>query len=280
MRRIYLSIILVGMAIPLAYAQSQPLAGGEDQKFQGFNLQGYSDNGEKSWDVNGDTADIKGSEIKLSNVNANSYGNEKVNVTAQNGTINQTSGEMRLEKDVVMTSEKGTQLMTDSLDWNRQTDLVKTKDDVLITDDEKGMTVTGTGMEAHPGLKSAKIEEDVTVRVNTEPKDKDPKFVTITSDGPMTLDQAKSMAVFEDNVVAIQTDRTLKADRMEIYFDSEKNAIKEMICIGNVEIVQGENQTFADRATYKAAEQRLILSGRPKLIMQTENKNGLAAFGN
>ena len=63
-----------------------------DQQFQGFNLQGYTDTGDKSWDVKGDTADINGSEIILSNVNANTYGDQKMNVTAQAGTIDQVNG--------------------------------------------------------------------------------------------------------------------------------------------------------------------------------------------
>ena len=158
---------------------------------------------------------------------------------------------------------------------------MKTNDDVLITDDEKGLTVTGTGMEAHPGLQNAQLKEDVTVRVNTAAAKEDPSYVTITSDGPMTLDQAQSMAVFEKNVVAFQGGKTLKADRMEVYFDNAKSTIKEMICLGNVEIVQGENQTFADKAVYNATNQKLTLSGRPKLIMNTQQgKDGASAFGN
>ena len=249
------------------------------QNFQGFNLQGYGEGGQKTWDVNGDTANIDGSKVNLSNVNANSYGEQKVNVTAQTGMINQTTGEMNLNKDVVITSESGAQIMTDSLNWDRNKDLVSTKDNVIITD--KDLTVTGKGLEAKPGLKNAKIQEDVAVTVNTNPKVPSASSkVTITSDGPMLMDQTKSMAVFEDNVVAIQGDRTLKADRMEIYFDSEKNTLSEIICTGDVEVIQGENQTFAQKAVYKASEQRLILSGRPKLIMETEGENGFSAFGN
>ena len=67
--------------------------GGEDgeQKFEGFNLEGYTETGEKSWDVNGATADILGSEVKLSDVDANSYGEHAMNVTADIGVIDQTS---------------------------------------------------------------------------------------------------------------------------------------------------------------------------------------------
>src|SRR3989338_2643445 len=123
-------------------------AGEPGQQFEGLNLKGYTQDGKKSWTVNGDNADILGDKIKISNVAGESYGDEKVNLTAGIGTIDQASGIIHLEKDVVITSERGTQMTTDSLDWSRNEDLVRTKDDVLITD--KDMTMTGKGMEAHP----------------------------------------------------------------------------------------------------------------------------------
>ena len=253
-------------------------AGEPGQQFEGFNLQGYTRDGKKSWTVNGDNADILGDKIKISNVAGESYGDEKVNLTAETGTIDQASGIIHLEKDVVITSERGTRMTTDSLDWNRNEDLVKTNDDVLITD--KDMTMTGTGMEAHPAMKTAQIDQDVTVTMDTQPDPEVTSQITITSDGPMVIDQTKSYAVFQDNVVAVQADQTLKADRMEIFFDETKRQIKEMICSGHVVIIRGANQSFADKAVYNGEEKRLTLSGRPKLILVTEGDNAITALGN
>ena len=253
-------------------------AGEPGQQFEGFNLQGYTQDGKKSWTVNGDNADILGDKIKISNVAGESYGDEKVNLTAGIGTIDQASGIIHLEKDVVITSERGTQMTTDSLDWSRNEDLVRTKDDVLITD--KDMTMTGKGMEAHPAMKTAQIEKDVTVTMDTEPNPEATSKVTITSEGPMVLDQTRSYAVFHDNVVAVQADQTLKADRMEIFFDEAKKQIREMICTGHVVIIRGANQSFADKAVYSGTERKLTLSGRPKLILVTEGENAITALGN
>ncbi|MBF0532320.1 MAG: LPS export ABC transporter periplasmic protein LptC [Candidatus Omnitrophica bacterium] len=275
--------IIVGFLIlffsAASFAAEQPLQ--PEQKFQGFNLQGYKEDGEKSWDVNGDTADVRGSKVKLSNVDANAYGDQKMNVKAQTGTLDQANGNMRLEKDVTVTSDQGTQLTTDSLDWNRTADIVTTDADVMITD--KRMTATGKGMQAHPSLKNAKIEKDVTVMVNTGQENApltDATKLVITSDGPMVIDQAKSVAIFRQNVLATQVGRTLKADIMEVYFDQNMKGVKQMICYGNVVIEQGENRTYADKATYDGIAQRLTLSGRPKLILMTEGNNGIASVGN
>ncbi len=255
----------------------------DTQRFQGFNLQGYTEEGEKSWDVKGDTADIKGTAIQINNVVANSFGDQKMNLTAESGTIDQATGNMHLENDVVITSEEGSQLMTDSLDWQKNDDLVTTDDDVYISD--RRFTATGRGMEAHPNLKDAIIEEEVTVTIDMELDEEESEFqesqkVMITCDGPMVIDQAKSMATFEDNVVAVQDGQTLKADRMEIHFNTDMNDISEMICIGNVVIVKGENETYAQKATYNAKTQKLVLSGRPKLIMLTEGDNAITSLGN
>lgn len=250
-----------------------------DQKFQGFNLQGYTDEGEKSWDVEGDTADILGTEIKLKNVVANSYGERPMNVTADTGTVDQTTGKMVLEDDVVITSDDGSKLMTDFVEWDKEKDLVSSEEEVYIKNES--FSATGTGMRAQPGLKSAQLNKDVTVRMDTaEPETKTPKLLTVTSDGPMVLDQLLLKARFEINVVAEQDDQILKADVMEIYFKEGMKDIKEMICVGNVEIIQGENKTYAEKATYNAEDQKLTLSGRPKLILETGGESGITPLGN
>jgi len=250
-----------------------------EQKIQGFDLQGYSNEGEKSWDIQGSSADILGDDVKITNVDAHSYGKQKMNVTAETGLINQVSGHMHLERDVVVTSETGSQLMTDSLDWDKEEDLVTTEDDVYIEDER--FTATGTGMESQVGLKKAKILKDVTVNIDTKPEDvKENKKIVITSDGPMIVDQIKSKATFQQNVVAIQGDQILKSDLMEVYFQEGMKGINEMVCIGNVEITQGENKSYAEKAVYNALEQKLKLSGRPKLILLTEGDNAITTFGN
>ncbi|OGX07731.1 MAG: LPS export ABC transporter periplasmic protein LptC, partial [Omnitrophica WOR_2 bacterium GWA2_47_8] len=250
---------------------------GGAQQFEGFNLQGFTDRGEKAWDVNGDTADVSGNVIRISNVVANSYEDEKVNLTAKVGMINKDSGNIHLEDDVVITSQIGAILTTDSLDWERNNDLVKTPDPVKITHEK--MVTTGTGMVAHPNLKTAQLNEDVTVNMEDDSEPSAPKKVVITCDGPLELDQAKNIAIFNEHVVAIQDGgRELHADMVELYFDPQTKKIQRMICIGNVVVVQGENKSYSDKAVYSGADQKITLSGRPKLIMVTQDKGGLDAF--
>lgn len=263
--------IFVMMSIIPSYADDSP------QQFEGFNLSGYTNEGQKSWDVKGDTAVFMGSMIAMTNIVAHGYGEQKMNLTAKTGTVDQASGNMHLEKDVVITSDNGAKMTTNSLDWQREKDLVTTNDQVVLVHDK--ITAVGTGALAHPNLKTAQMNEDVTVKVKTDSPNPGEETVTITCDGPMEVDQAKQQAVFNKNVVAIQPGRQLKADRMELYFDDKTKQIKELICLGHVTITMGGNTTYSEKAVYRAKDQKLVLSGQPKLILVTEKGGGLAAFG-
>lgn len=274
MKKVFLVFLFSFMMVLGIYADDSL------QQFEGFNLVGYTDDGEKAWDLNSETADVDGAIIKLTNMEANAYEQERLNLTAQEGFIDKISGHIHLERDVVITSEEGDQLITDSLDWERDNDLVKTEDQVVLT--RGSMQATGLGMKAHPGLKNAELKEDVTVRVNIEPEKPKGQFVTITCDGPMEVDQNKQMAVFHNNVVAVQEveGRELKADKMEVFFDMESNQIKKLICTGNVSVIQGENKSYSDKMVYTAENQQLTLSGRPKLVFYTEEGEDSGPFGN
>jgi LPS export ABC transporter protein LptC/lipopolysaccharide transport protein LptA len=272
MRPLALVLGFLFMSRFLAFAEEQT------QQFEGFALDGYTNNGEKSWDIKGDTAQILGNNISLTNIDANSYGKEQVNLKAERGTLDNASGSMHLKNDVVITTETGAQLKTDELDWQRQKDLVTTDKKVTLTRDE--VIAEALGAIAHPNLQTAQMNEDVTVKLTPEPGKPGSQQVTITCDGPLEVDQLKQVAVFNNNVVAIQEDREVRADRMELYFDMATSQIKEMVCIGNVSIKQAGNTTYSERATYRAGEQRMTLSGRPKLILNLQGGDQFAPLGN
>jgi len=136
------------------------------QQLQGFNLNGYNNTGQKAWDVNGAKADISDTNIQITNVDANFYGKDKTNLTSDHGTIDKTNGNVHLQDNVVVTGDRGTKMTTDTLNWNRDKDLVTTQDPVKIVD-QQGV-VTGQGLTAHPNLKKAQIDRDVKAVVKTD----------------------------------------------------------------------------------------------------------------
>ncbi|NTV29365.1 MAG: LPS export ABC transporter periplasmic protein LptC [Candidatus Omnitrophica bacterium] len=279
-RLVFLLLVLFigGVNVHAAEEVAKPLIlvgsdGNIPQQMEGFNLSGYSDSGAKSWDIKGDKANIKGNQVEVTNVNANNYDNEDTNLKAKKGNIDKSTGDVHLQEDVVITTENGAQMKTDTLDWNRTANVVKTAD--VVTLEDETMKIKGQGMEAHPALKTAKLESAVTADIQAESKDaKKDNRIQITSDGPMEIDQAKQTAVFHDNVVAVESgsDRGLKSDRMEVLFDPKTKKIKEIYCTGHVEVRQGNNVTYSDSLVYKADEQRMVLTGKPKLILDTGDK--------
>lgn len=245
-----------------------------EQEFEGFNLNGYTEGGAKAWEINGDKAKISDEHVDITNVNANAFGEQNVNLKSKTGSINKASGNVHLEKDVVITSDQGAQMTTDTLDWKRSENVVSTQDPVEIKDD--AITITGKGMTAHPDLKNASIHEDVKADVNSTSAAGASQNISITSDGPMEMDQLKQIVIFNENVVAteVTTGRQLKADKMEVYFDQAAKSIKKLVCIGNVSVHQGENVSYSDRLVYDAATQKMTLSGKPKLVFDLNGQGG------
>jgi LPS export ABC transporter protein LptC len=249
------------------------------QQLQGFNLNGYNNTGQKAWDVNGAKADISDTNIQITNVDANFYGKDKTNLTSDHGTIDKTNGNVHLQDNVVVTGDRGTKMTTDTLNWNRDKDLVTTQDPVKIVD-QQGV-VTGQGLTAHPNLKKAQIDRDVKAVVKTNPQQPaNSQIITITSDGPMQMDQVKMYAVFNVHVVAIDQDtgRELHADKMEIWFDQATKHIKKAICTGHVKAIQGPNVSYSDQMIYMGDTQILTMIGRPKIVFDTGSTKGNGMF--
>jgi LPS export ABC transporter protein LptC/lipopolysaccharide transport protein LptA len=252
------------------FSFSIALAQEDAQQLEGFNLVGYGDGGKKTWDLKGTTATIADTEINISNVDANSYGQENMNVTAKQGRIDKKNGDMRLEKDVVITTQTGTKMLTDTLHWQKKDDLVTTNDNVTIL--RENMKAVGKGMIAQPSQDKAQLNKDVVVEYTPATDGSAKEEVTIACDGPMEVDYKGQTAVFRDHVVAIQGDRKLMADRMDIVFDGATKKAKQMICTGNVVIEQGQNTSFSDKAIYEAGQQKIKLYGRPRLLLYMDNK--------
>lgn len=296
-------VVLFSIFILFIYAAAVAKDEGDsDQQISEFSLSGYAEKGAKSWDLAGKTADIFTDVVKLQSVIGNLYGKqEDIKLTADSGDFNKADGKVHLEKNVVITTTTGTKLTTDSLDWDRRGKVVTTKDYVNIQ--KQNMVASGKGAVGEMGLKQVSLQKDVQVDILPELKEgspSDPKDKTvITCDGPLEIDYDKHIAVFKDNVKVQRPDSTIYSDRMDIYFiPSSKeasspeesaqantspglmgNKIDKIFAKGNVKVLKGENITYSDTATYTAADKKIVLTGRPKLIIYSTEELG-ASFGN
>ncbi|MBF0571531.1 MAG: LPS export ABC transporter periplasmic protein LptC [Candidatus Omnitrophica bacterium] len=278
--KIFLCLVILAFYSIVSHADESTQSAAASQQLQGFNLNGYTNSGEKAWDINGAKADISESNIQITNVDANFYGKEQANLTADHGTIDKTNGNVNLKDNVVVTSvDRGTKMTTDTLNYNRNKDLVSTQDPVKIVD-EQGV-VTGQGMVAHPNLKKAQVNKHVKAVVNTNSQsDPDNQIITITSDGPMQMNQATMYAVFNTHVIAVEasTGRELHSDKMEIWFNQATKHIKKALCTGHVKAIQGPNVSYSDQMVYDGDTQILTMTGRPKIVFDAGSAKGKGMF--
>lgn len=267
-----------------------------DQQIGDFSLSGYADKGKKSWDISGKTADIFDNVVKLKGVVGNLYGEkEDIKLTADKGDFDKTQGKVHLEENVVITTTGGAKLTTDSMDWDRKNQLVSTKDAVNIT--RENMITIAQGAMGEPNLSKITLEKDVKVDILPDPKEitGDTNKIIITCDGPLEIDYAKNIATFKNKVKVDTRDNLIYSDVMDVYFSqSDKGTaqagkdeaavmmgakIERIVARGNVKIVKGQNVSYSEEAVYSALDKKIVLTGRPKLIIySTEDLS--ASLGN
>ncbi|MDD5247171.1 MAG: LPS export ABC transporter periplasmic protein LptC [Candidatus Omnitrophica bacterium] len=265
-----------------------------DQQIGDFSLAGYGERGKKTWDLSGKTADIFDNVVKLKDLSGNLYGEkENVKLTAKEGDFDRANGKIHVEKDVVITTSGGAKLTTDSLDWDRVNSVVSTQDVVNIH--RQNMFTRAKGARGETGLSKMNLEEEVLLEIQpqSKPGEKAANKIIITCDGPLEIDYAKNVAVFNNNVKVDRQDSQIYSDIMEVYFDSSgtdeaqgsdtsdeamlsNTKIDRIIAKGNVKTVRGENITYSQEAIYSGKDNKVILSGRPKLLIySTQDFQGL-----
>lgn len=259
-----------------------------DQQINDFSLAGYDEEGQRTWDLSGRSADIFEQIIKLKDLVGNMYGKkEDMRLTAEKGNFDKTNGKIHVEKNVVITTSQGAKLTTESLDWDRANQLITSGD--LVNINKENMFTTGRGILGRPNLNQMTLEKDVTVEIRpqTQPdQDKlntagDEKKIVITCDGPMEIDYAQNIATFKNNVEVDREDSWIYSDTLQIYFNTNKDnsssssnspmlmgaSIDKIIAKGNVKTVRGENITYSQETIYTSEDKKLTFLGRSRLII-------------
>jgi LPS export ABC transporter protein LptC len=262
----------------------------EKQQMSDFSLSGFGDRGNKSWDIAGKSADIGTEIIKLNDIVSNSYGDqETVRLTADNGNFNRREGNIHLQDRVVVTTSSGARMTTDSLDWDRKRQIVQTDSAVQVQ--KSNMVITGLGAKGFPDLNKLNLDKDVKVRMDetsgSEASKNGMQKIVITCDGALQVDYKKNIATFNDNVRVVTADGMITSDQMELYFKTQSanvadgaavrpaldditaagSKIERILARGNVTITRGANVSHSDEAAYSALENKITLSGRPKLVI-------------
>ena len=246
------------LALNTAVMPQEELPTGEKVKV--FSISGFSDSGIKAWEMHGKSADIFSETINLFDIYADSYGdNVKVNLKADNGVFDRKTNNIELKDNVRIVTDEGTALDTETLNWDAKEGIVYTDTRVFIK--RKEMDIVGTGALSRHSLKLAQLDSDINVDL------KDPPAV-ITCDGPLEIDYEKNIAYFNNNVKVVDKETSINTDKATAYFEPKKRSLKMVFCQGNVSIKRGEDVTYAEQLTYLPGEGRVMLEGRPKIIIR------------
>lgn len=280
--------VMVAVAVTVLCAHTGAAQTPADQQMNDFSLAGYGDKGEKSWDLAGKTADIFDETVKLGDVVGNLYGEDTdIQLTADRGDFHRANGTVALQDNVTITTSTGAQLKTESLNWDRKEKLVSTRDAVTIKRDN--IEVNAQGAAGSPSLRQVSLEKDVKFDINPMSRAGQPQVktkTTITCDGPLEIDYEKNVATFKNNVAVQRPDSTIYSDALYIYFITRSgqeqdndasvpeagpeftdSTIDRIVARGNVRVVRGDNVSYSEEAVYSQADRKIILRGRPKLVI-------------
>ena len=189
-----------------------------------------------------------------------------IKIKARKALFNKAENSLEMQEEVRIETEEGMRLETEVIKWNQDQDKVFTDQPVTITKDEDRLQIKGRGLDAQPSLKNAKINEEVSVKIPQE----DNSFIMITCQGPLELEYEKGIAVFYNEVKVSQKDSTLYSDKATMYFNNQTRTVDKVVAEGNVRIIRGKDTSFSEKATYMASTKKVILEGKPRLIIFPE----------
>ena len=98
--------------------------------------------------------------------------------------------------------------------------------------------------------------------------------VEITADG-LTVDQTTGEAVFDGNVLVLQGDLRMAANRVRVVYSTEGtgNDVSEVIATGSVLITRGSDAAEGARAVYSVANALLTMTGS---VLVTQGRTAIS----
>ncbi len=169
-------------------------------KLYSFSFSKYTPTGEKQIEIEGDSANVLDKNVLLMNVVAKAYAEETpVTITADHGDYDKERNSVRLQENVVATTENGTRLLTEELKIHPDEKRMETELPAQVKKDN--INVQGLGAASDSNLKKVTFKKNVTVIVQ-DPADPKNGPTVITCDGPLVIDYEKNIAHFKENVVS------------------------------------------------------------------------------
>lgn len=88
----------------------------------------------------------------------------------------------------------------------------------------------------------------------------------------MTFESKTRTFIFENKVRVLRCAMTILSDRLQVINDASEKNVERIIATGHVQFQQGNRAATAERADYFEAQQRLVLTGNPR-VWDTEARD-------
>lgn len=87
----------------------------------------------------------------------------------------------------------------------------------------------------------------------------------------MTFDSKTRIFTFEEKVRILRCTMVIVCDRLQVMSGANEQNIDRIIATGNVQFEQGNRAGVAERADYFESEQKLVLTGHPRIWDKEEH---------
>lgn len=203
----------------------------KDQVIEHFVLEGFDNDGNRAWELVGDSAHI----------------DEEQDVF--------------IEKNVVLTLQETTLIRTDKVLWQNKKSQFLTNQQVKVHHDQ--VQISGIGALGRMDQKFVQINQNVRMLINAG--------TIVTCQGPLRILQSENRIVLYRDVWILDERGAVSADRMDAYYDAEARQIIAVVAKGNVRVSRGEDVTYSDTAIYNARTGSVKLEGAPEIDIRSES---------
>lgn len=219
-----------------AAARAELVRSSRDQRLQSFSLTGFDDHGKKFWNLKGDTARIGEGQTVF------------------------------LEQNVTLKLKDDTEIRTDHVQWF-QDGTLQTEAPVRV--DHQNTKIQGMGAFGHPNEGFIQLNRTIHMRIDPDT----PQMTSIDCEGPMKLYFRENKMIFYRHVNVVDQRGRLTSNRMDVFFDSDKRKVRQIIAVGNVVIKRGADITRSRRAIYTLETGSVRLEGNPEITLHKESEN-------
>ncbi len=196
---------------PIETSEEDSRLGKVDQKVVSFNLEGYTDRGEKEWEIVGESAEtIEGDLIEMTNIVANTYGDEaRTTLEADKGLYDRSKTNVKLRENVKLTITDASQITKQYVGFGLKDESGGSKT-VITCDGEVEFDYVGN-----------KIYLKENVKVVSDEGQIDADKITVSLD-PETK---KMKEIVAEGNVRIKRDENITYSQKATYIEADKKVI-------------------------------------------------------